>query len=52
MVKTLPIPLVSEPASDRELESDFVRPLVCDAVREIEPDSDLKNENFWAALRD
>jgi hypothetical protein len=46
------MPLVSEPARVRELESNFVRPLVSDPVREIKPDSDLKNVNFWAALRD
>jgi hypothetical protein len=51
-VKALPIPLVWEPASDRELESNFVRPLVSDPVREIEPNRDLKNENFWTALTD
>ena len=48
----MPIPLVSEPAKDRELESDLVKPLVSDPVRESEPKSDLRNENFWAALRD
>ena len=52
MVRAFPIPLVSETARDSELESDFGKPLASDSVNEIKPDSDLRNENFCAPLRD
>lgn len=52
MVRAFPIPLDSETARDSELESDFGKLLASDPVNEIKPDSDLRNENFWAAVRD